>query len=101
MKLNNRIMGFGYVCELTEELDRLTNLTNEAHYDFFRHYILIDSYHKDERCLPIRVPGETVGTVFVSDNNVITKIVVTGHLIIYPKDINELIQKFVGIVIEY
>lgn len=52
MKLNNRIMGFGYVCELTEELNRLANLTNETHYDFFHHYILIDSYHKDERCFP-------------------------------------------------
>lgn len=102
MKLNNRTTGFrnGYICELTKEVDKLANLADET---FFRHYILVYDYHRKQRCFPIRVPGGTVGNIWVDNDDVITKIVIETNYVIktYPKNINELIQKFVGTVIEY
>jgi len=86
------------ICELTKELDKILNLN-----DFFRHYILIDDYYKDIKFLPIRVPGKTVGNIWIDDNNVITKIIFETNCIInlYPENINELVKNFIGTVIEY
>lgn len=97
MKLNERM------CKLTEELDKLAGLTGKPSSKFFHHYILIGGCYEKKRCFPIRVPGGTVGSIWVDDNNVITKIIIETDYVIktYPKDINELIQKFVGMVIKY
>ena len=105
MKLNSRktVVNYEYTCKLTKELDSLANLTDKEFYDIFYHYILADEYCKKEKCLAIRVPGGTVGAIWVDDNNVITKIVIDTDYVVktYPSDINEIMQKFVGEVIEY
>lgn len=92
-----------FICELTKELDALAGLSKSEYYDFFHHYILADDWCKKEKCLAVRVPGGTVGGVWIDDNNVITKIVIdtTYTVKTYPDNINDVIQKFVGEVIEY
>lgn len=105
MKLNNEYndSNTNYTCELTKELDSLAKLSEREHYDFFHHYIVADNWCKKNKCLAIRVPGGTVGGIWIDDNNIITKIVVDTEYVVktYPSNINVLIQKFVGEVIEY
>lgn len=92
-----------YICEITKELDTLAGLNKCVSYPLFYHYILIDEYNNTTKCLPIRVPGGTVGGIWIDDNNVITKIVVDTEYVVktYPNNVNDLIHKFVGEVIEY
>lgn len=105
MKLDNRreVLPDEYRCDLTRELDELANLSKEYYYGCFYHYILADKWCKDERCLALRVPGGTVGGITVDDNNVITKIVIDTDYVVktYPSNVNDLMQKYVGEVIEY
>lgn len=105
MKLHNRreTLKDEYRCELTRELDSLAKLNEKSHHDFFYHYILADDFYKREKCLSIRVPGGTVGGVWIDDNNIITKIVVDTDYVVKtnPNNVNETIQKFVGEVIEW
>ena len=48
------------------------------------------------------MPGGTVGGIYF-DNNIITKIVIDTNYVVktYPANVNELIQRFVGEVIEW
>ena len=105
MKLNNRreYLKDEYRCELTKELDSLAKLSESEYYDWFYHYILADDWCKKEKCLAVRVPGGTVGGVWVDENNVITKIFIDTDYVVktYQNDVNELIQKFIGQVIEW
>ncbi len=72
-------------------------------YDMFHHYILADEWCRNQKCLAIRVPGGTVEGIHFDDNSIITKIVVDTNYVVktYPSNINELIQKFIGEVIEW
>lgn len=92
-----------YRCELTRELDSLAQLIDKDSYELFYHYIVADNWCKKENILAIRVPGGTVGGIYIDDDNVITKIIIDTDYVVktYPSDVNELIQKFVGEVIEY
>lgn len=105
MKLENRgsFLKDEYRCELTRELDLLSKLSEKEYYDMFYHYILVDDYCKNKKCLAIRVQGGTVGDILIDKNNVITEITIDTEYVIktYPNNVNELIQKFVGEVIEY
>lgn len=91
-----------YRCDLTKELDNMYGISRFKYYDMFYHYILADKWCKDKKCLAIRVHGGTVGGIHF-DNNIITKIVVDTNYVVktYPTNINELIQKFIGEVIEW
>lgn len=91
-----------YVCELTKELDILAKILDYRKCGFY-HYIVADDYCKKEKCLAIRVPGGTVGSIWIDHNNVITKIVVDTDYVVktYPDNVNEIIQKFIGEVIEW
>jgi len=75
----------------------------QHYYNMFNHYILADEWCKKEKCFAIRVPGGTVGGIYFNDDDVITKIVIYTEYIVktYPNNVNELIQKFVGEVIEW
>ena len=90
-------------CTLTERLDSLSKMNESKYYDLFYHYILVDRIGIEEKCLAIRVPGGTVGGMWIDENNTITKIHVDTDYVVktYPNNVNELIQKFVGEVIEY
>ena len=108
MKLVNKYKGSKYeefnefFCEITDELDRLAGIkTNDEGYSW-RHYILADKFCIKQRCLAIRIPGGTVGGIWIDDNGFITKITVDTNYVVktYPEDVNEQIQKFVGCKIE-
>lgn len=72
-------------------------------YYHYYHYILADDWCKNQKCLAIRVPGGTVGGIYFDDNNIITKIVIDTNCVLktYPDNVNELIQRFVGEVVEW
>lgn len=72
-------------------------------YYHYYHYILADDWCKNQKCLAIRVPGGTVGGIYFDDNNIITKIVIDTNCVVktYPDNVNELIQRFVGEVVEW
>ena len=105
VKLDNRrtFTEDEFTCELTLKLDSLAKLTDEEFYDVFHHYILADKWCKKEKCLAIRVPGGTVGGIWLDDNNIITKIDIDVDYVVktYPSNVNDIIQKFVGEVVEY
>ena len=92
-----------YRCDLTKELDDISKISQKHYYNMFHHYILADDWCKNQKCLVIRVPGGTVGGVYFDDNNIITKVVVDTSYVMktYPENVNELIQKFVGELIEW
>ncbi|RKI83825.1 hypothetical protein D7V90_08005 [bacterium 1xD42-87] len=92
-----------YRCDLTKELDDMSGISKQHYYDMFHHYILADEWCKKEKCLAIRVPGGTVGGIHFNDNNTITKIVIDIDYVVktYPSNVNDLIQKYIGEVIEW
>lgn len=92
-----------YRCELTKELDKLSNISKHHYYDYFYHYILADDYCKGVKCLAIRVPGGTVGGITVDDNNVITSLVIDTDYVVktYPSNINTILKKYIGRKIKY
>lgn len=88
-----------YFCELTSELDRLSNINPNS---FRKHYILASNSCRKNRCLAIRVPGGTLGNLEYDDNDIITKVFVDTNYVVktYPDDVNEQVQKFIGQKIE-
>ena len=86
-----------YLCELTTELDDLAKLDNGKEFHLF-HYIVLDDCAIDDKCLPIRVYGGTVGAILFDDNNVITQITIQTDYVVrtYPSNINEVVQKYIG-----
>ena len=66
MKLKNKYKNSKYAsmgeffCEITDELDKLAGLTVDEEHKW-RHYVLVNDYTINERCLAIRLPGGTVG----------------------------------------
>ena len=102
MKMENRPNGIlrdDYYCDLTRELDTLAKLDGS---EFFKHYIFIDAMDKSSEWLAIRVPGGTVGSIRVDANNTILKIEIDTKYVIktYPDNVNEIIQKYIGEVLE-
>ena len=100
MELENKYAGSKYnsfceyFCELTEFLDNITEKKRLSR----RHYILALPCDFADGVLPIRLPGSTVGGVFIDENNVITKVVIDGNYYknIYPGNINEMLERYVG-----
>lgn len=107
MELENKYVGskynelHEYFCELTEFLDNITEKERLSR----RHYILALPCAFTAGALPIRLLGSTVGGVFIDKNNVITKVLIDGNYYkdIYPKNINEMLERYVGetITIKY
>ena len=65
----------------------------------WKHYVLCDY---ENSCLPIRIPGGTLGSIEYDENKVITKIHVCTDYVVktYPDDVNEQLKKFIGQKIE-
>lgn len=58
---------------------------------------------KKENVIPIRVPGGTVGGIYVDDNLVINKVIVDTTYVVktYPANINDIVTKYVGERLEF
>ena len=104
MKLQQHIPGYKeYRCDLTKELDSISGISKMHDYDMFHHYILADEWCKNQKCLAIRVLGGTVGSIYFNYDNIITEIMIDTDYVVktYPSNVNEIVQKFVGEVIEW
>jgi len=102
MRVKERISSIEeYYCDLTYELDSLSGI--DKCYASYKHYILADSFCRKEKCLAIRVPGCTVGGIWIDDENRITKISMSGNYVFksYPDNINDVMEKYVGTKIEF
>lgn len=88
-----------YIGALTKELDKLSGRQED---NYMKHYVVINDFSLSKKCIPIRVPGGTVGYICVNDM-VITKIFIDTNYVVktYREDINEYMKKFVGEKIEY
>lgn len=104
MKLN-KIKHFpdDYTCELTLELDKLSGLDKKEYYDFMHHYILADDWCLIQKCLAIRVPGGTVGGIIIDADNKIVSIEIDRNYVVrtYPENLDEIMQKYIGVVVEW
>ena len=57
-----------------------------------------------DNCLAIRIPGGTVGGIWINDENIIMKVFVNPEYYVvkkYSADINEKLAHFVGEKIEF
>lgn len=88
-----------YKCDLTQKLDELAGLDSN---DFFSHYLLITQCEVEDKCIPIRVPGGTVGSLDFDDDKRITAIEINRNYVIktYPDNLNEEMKKFIGNILE-
>ena len=89
-------------CDLTYTLDSAASLDQMPSYDFYHHYILVDAIALKEKVLPIRVPGGTVGAIWIDEHNKITMVQVDRDYVVktYPLNTHEIIAKFIGQTIE-
>lgn len=85
-----------WVCEITWFLDQVAGLDERLH------YIVTDSLLASDDENPvtyyIRVPGGTVGSIWLDDDHSIREIFIDTEKVVesYPKNINEQVKKFVG-----
>ena len=99
MELRKRRMGDlpvhdEYVCELTEFLDQF----RDESWMPLRHYIIASELEFADGILPIRLPGCTVGAIYLDENRAIRKVVIEGNAYkaLYPENINELVATYIG-----
>lgn len=80
--------------EITTELDRLAGLKPERPW---KHYVLASDEPRHDECLLIRVPGGTVGSIWINEDHVITNILIDTDYVVktYSADVNEQMQKFI------
>ena len=88
------------ILSLISSFDKLASINSDA---LRKHYVLVDNYCLNKKCLAIRIPGGTLGGIWFDDNDVIIKIKVDTNYVVksYTSDVNEQIQKFVGQKIEF
>lgn len=89
-------------CDLTRRLDEISQLNQSPYYDLYHHYILIDKIALEEQILAIRVPGGTVGAIFIDEHNKITMVQIDRDYVVktYSPNVNEIVAKFIGQTIE-
>lgn len=82
-----------YYCEITKELDRLGNISEDA----YRHYILVTERDIKTGKIIIRIPGSTMGDIKINEDNIITDIFVDdGYIVKYSPNVNDIIKVFLG-----
>lgn len=81
--------------EITTELDRLAGLEPERPW---KHYVLVSDAPRLDKCLLIRVPGGTVGSIWINEDHIIANILIDTDYVVktYSADVNEQMQKFIG-----
>lgn len=90
-----------YYCDLTEELDQLAGF-NTTKYHHYKHYLMYFENNYNGCVYAIRVPGRTVGGVWIDKNNRIYKIVTDNiYVKFYPDNLDEKLQKYIGKKIEF
>lgn len=88
------------ICELTRDLDEWADLINSKYYGWKHHYLY--SSMVEEGCIPIRVPGGTVGAVYYDSERRITKIAIDTNYVVktYVNNVEELAnKKYIGQVV--
>lgn len=93
-----------YFCELTEELDILSGLNKRESYRYgYKHYVYATDSDKKEHCYAIRVPGGTVGGIWVDGHNVIINIKIDRNYVVktYSDELDAIIEKYIGKKIEF
>lgn len=85
-----------WTCEITWFLDQVAGLDERLHYIVINDLILFDD--EDPATYYIRVPGGTVGSVWLDENYNIRRIFIDTDFVVksYPEDINEQVKKFLG-----
>ena len=85
-----------WTCEITWFLDQVAGLDEKLHYIIENSLVLSDD--EDPATYYIRVPGGTVGSIWLDENYNIKRIFIDAKYVIesYPMDINEQVKKFVG-----
>lgn len=90
-----------YYCDLTREIDQILGLSSDQ---YRKHYILANDSMIKDKCLAIRIPGGTVGGIWINNENIIVRVFVNPEYYViekYPADINEKLAHFVGEKIEF
>ena len=91
-----------YYCKFTEELDRCAGFDTRE-YPYYKHYLLDyrdrDRFHN----FPIRVPGGTVGGIWVDKHNVIVNIKIDRNYVVktYSYELYAIIEKYIGKKIKF
>lgn len=97
-KYNNK----SYYCKLTGDLDHCAGFTT-IKYQYYKHYLLDYRYTDGFYNYPIRVPGGTVGGIWVDDHNVIVNIKIDRNYVVktYSNELDAIIEKHIGKKIEF
>lgn len=85
-----------WTCEITWFLDQAAGLDEKLHYIVINDLILFDD--EDPATYYIRVPGGTVGSIFLDDDYNIKEIFIDPNNVVesYPVNINKQVKKFIG-----
>lgn len=85
-----------WTCEITWFLDQVAGLDERLHYIVINDLILFDD--EEPATYYIRVPGGTVGSIWLDDYYNIKSIVIDPNYVVesYPANINKQVKKFVG-----
>lgn len=89
-----------YYCKLTEELDKCAGF-NIREYPYYKHYLL--DYRDGFYNYPIRVPGGTVGGIWVDEHDVIINIKIDRNYVVktYSDELDAIIEGYIGKKIEF
>ena len=100
----NEYLSHEYHCKLTKDLDELAGFDKKMIDEYaYGHYILATESDMRQKLLYIRIPGGTVGNIFLDKTeNIITKITIDKDYVVdsYPENVQEYVQKYVGEKIE-
>ena len=85
-----------WVCEITWFLDQVAGLDERLHYIVINDLILFDD--EEPATYYIRVPGGTVGSIFLDDDYNIKEIFIDPNNVVesYTANINKQMKKFIG-----
>lgn len=104
MILKDKYNTYQYTCNLTHKLDQSARFNERYQYcRYYKHYLLDYRDKEGFYNFPIRVPGRTVGWMWVDKYNKIVKISIDKDYAAktYPDDLDEKLQKYIGEKIEF
>lgn len=102
MVLKDKYNNQSYYCKFTEELDHCAGFDKKA-YKYYEHYLLdyrnVNGFHN----FPIRVPGRTIGGIWVDKHDVIVNIKIDRNYVVktYSDELDVIIEKYIGKKIEF